>query len=114
MMSLKNFLQNLQALPFAMPVVLDFGGARYGIKRVSGITTGYDIVVIEAGDFGMTVAGLLATLRGFYPQEGYSLNSSVQLFAANDDDYGYYDVGSFLVVGNAVWITAGNLLQRSA
>jgi hypothetical protein len=113
MMSLKNFLQNLQALPFAMPVVLDFGGARYGIKRVSGIA-GYDVVVIEAGDFGMTVAGLLATLRGFYPQEGYSLNSSVQLFAANDDDYGYYDVGSFLVVGNTVCITAGNLLQRSA
>jgi hypothetical protein len=105
-MNIKRITEALAKQPAGVPVMLDFGGARYGVSKVSYLAGDDNVVVIEAGEGGMTTGGLLAQLLNF------PLSSDVQLFAAMGEDYGYYNVSTtFYMFDEMTWLLAGTLIM---
>jgi hypothetical protein len=87
-------------------VMINFGGDRRGVGKVSYVT-GTDPMntVIEAGNEGWTVNGLLDALA---EQDAMG---EVELFIVPGDDFAYYQVGMVLVFDDMVWLTAGELIS---
>jgi hypothetical protein len=86
--------------------VLDFGGVRYGVDKVTTLSGDDETVIIEAGNYGLTVAGLKVALLNTG-----SKYARVELFVTSGDDYGYWDVGQFLMLSGSVRITAGSFIS---
>jgi hypothetical protein len=104
-MNIKRIVEALTKQPAGVPVRLDFGGVHYGVSKVSYLTGDDNVVIIEAGDGGMTNGGLLAQLLNF------PLSSDVQLFATMGEDYGYYNISpTFYLFDEMTWLLAGTLI----
>jgi hypothetical protein len=105
-MKISRLVEALSNRPAGVPVILDFGGAHYGVSKVGYLTGDDNVVIIEAGDGRITTGGLLAQLLNFPP------NSEVQLFATMGEDYGYYNVSTtFYMFNDMTWLLAGSLIM---
>jgi hypothetical protein len=112
-MNIENLTRVLLGLPQGLPVIIDCGGAKYRVGKITSMTGKDGAAIIESGDLGLTVAGVVAGLGQVADSDGYGRKSLVELFVLSGDDYGYYNIGSILSFKEGIRITAGSLISGS-
>jgi hypothetical protein len=111
--NIETLTRALLDLPQGLPVIIDCGGERYHVGKVTSMTGADGAAIIESGDTGLTVAGIVAGLGQVADKDGYGRKSLVELFVLSGDDYGYYNIGSVLVLEESVRLTAGAMISGS-
>jgi hypothetical protein len=110
-MRIETLYGKLLDCPRGLPVIIDCGGARFRVGKVNTMTGDPGAAIIETGDLGMTVAGVVADLGRITDQDGFGQKSPVELFVLSGDDYGYYNIGQVLVMPESVRLTAGAMIS---
>jgi hypothetical protein len=108
--NIETLTRALLDLPQGLPVTIDCGGQMYRVNKVTSMTGGNGAAIIESGDAGLTVAGIVAGLAQVAAKDGYGRKTPVELFVLTGDDYGYYNVGSLLVLDRNLRLTAGSMI----
>jgi hypothetical protein len=112
-MNIEQLIRALLNLPQGLQVTIDCGGAKFRVGKVTSMTGANGAAIIETGDLGMTVAGVVEGLGRVADMDGYGRKSLVELFVLSGDDYGYYNVGEILAFEFVVRITAGSMISGS-
>jgi hypothetical protein len=107
---IETLTRALLDLPQGLPVTIDCGGQMFRVGKVTAADYPGGAAIIETGDLGLTVAGIVAGLAQVAAKDGYGRKTPVELFVLTGDDYGYYNVGSLLVLDRNLRLTAGSMI----